>query len=213
MKVLDTIQIEIATKTGRLPVMEHFYTLQGEGAWAGTPAYFIRLAGCDVGCHWCDVKESWSLSEEQYLDELELLEMVVQSGALRVVITGGEPTLHDLTSFCDLLHKKGLYIHMETAGVYPLRGDIDWICFSPKKFKAPLSLYYEQAHELKVIVYNLHDLEWAEEHAARCHEGVQRFLQPEWSRIDKVQGPLVEYIKSRPYWRMSLQTHKYLDIR
>ncbi|MCL4135465.1 UNVERIFIED_CONTAM: hypothetical protein GTU68_043331 [Idotea baltica] len=148
--------------------MEQFYTLQGEGTWTGTGAYFIRLAGCDVGCHWCDVKESWAPNEAQYLSSTEIVARALASGADRVVITGGEPTIYDLSILTQELHKAGLYVHMETAGVHDYTGDIDWVCFSPKKFKAPLDSFYQLSHELKIVVYNEHDFQWAEQHAEKC---------------------------------------------
>ena len=195
-----------------LPVMEHFYTLQGEGAWTGTPSYFIRLAGCDVGCHWCDVKESWTVEEDQYLSCKQLGQIVQSSGTRRVVITGGEPTIYDLSRLTDHLHKLGMRVHLETAGVHALHADLDWVCFSPKKFMNPLEAYYQDAHELKVIVYNRHDLSWAEGHARKCASHVQLFLQPEWSRQEEMTAPIIEYIKANPHWRLSLQTHKYTGI-
>lgn len=195
-----------------LPVMEQFYTLQGEGAWTGTAAYFVRLAGCDVGCHWCDVKESWTPSDKQYLPAAEITARALASGAERVVITGGEPTIYDLTVLTRHLHEAGLHIHMETSGAHMLRGDIDWICFSPKKFLPPQDFFYQHSHELKVVIYNEHDFQWAEEHATRCAPETQLFLQPEWSRRDRFTSRIVEYVKANPHWRISLQTHKYMDI-
>ncbi|MDW3650153.1 MAG: 7-carboxy-7-deazaguanine synthase QueE [Bacteroidia bacterium] len=195
-----------------LPVMEQFYTLQGEGFWTGTPAYFIRLAGCDVGCHWCDVKESWDPAEEQY-QEVELIAQTAKdSGAERVVITGGEPSIYDLTKLCDALHALGLKVHMETAGPHAASGEIDWLCLSPKKFLPPLDEYYEKAHELKVIIYNATDFAWAEMHAARCPEHVELYFQTEWSRRDRFTAEIVQYVKDHPRWKLSMQTHKYIDI-
>jgi 7-carboxy-7-deazaguanine synthase len=195
-----------------LPVMEHFYTLQGEGAYTGTPAYFVRLAGCDVGCVWCDVKESWTPRDDQYQSTQAIVETVQQAGATRVVITGGEPTVYDLRPLCQRLHAAGLRVHMETAGPHPLWGEIDWLCFSPKKFLPPQEAYYQQAHELKVVIYHESDLPWAEAHAARCAAHTQLFLQPEWSRRDRITPRLIDYAKQHPHWRLSLQTHKYIDI-
>lgn len=196
-----------------LPVMEQFYTLQGEGAWTGTPAYFVRLAGCDVGCVWCDVKDSWTPSAEQYQSAQAIAEQAVQSGAERVVITGGEPTVYELTILTDTLHQAGLLVHMETAGPHALSGAIDWVCFSPKKFLPPQAEFYQQAHELKVVIYHETDLAWAEAHAARCADHVQCFLQPEWSRRERITPLLIEHVKQHPHWRLSLQTHKFIDIR
>ena len=199
-------------KIGMIPVMEHFYTLQGEGHWAGTPAYFIRLAGCDVGCVWCDVKESWTVADDQWMQISALVEVVKASGTQRVVITGGEPTMYDLQALTDALHAAGLLCHIETSGAHPFTGDFDWITLSPKKFKAALPEYYPLAHELKVIVYNAHDLEWAALEAEKCKSAhTLLYLQPEWSRRDRVHQT-VEYIKANPKWKLSLQTHKYVEI-
>ncbi len=192
--------------------MEHFYTLQGEGRWSGTPAYFIRLAGCDVGCHWCDVKESWTVADDQWMPISEIVSLAKSSGTQRVVITGGEPTMHDLEPLTTAMHDAGLLCHIETAGAHPFSGKFDWITFSPKKFKAALPEYYQLAHELKVIVYNAHDLEWAEQEAMKCDtEKTLFYLQPEWSRRDRVHQT-IEYIKAHPHWKLSLQTHKYVEI-
>ncbi|MEM9718251.1 MAG: 7-carboxy-7-deazaguanine synthase QueE [Bacteroidota bacterium] len=196
-----------------LPVMEHFLTLQGEGNWTGTAAYFIRLAGCDVGCHWCDVKESWGVAAEQHMRVLDLIEIVIAHKAQHVVITGGEPTIYDLRPLVQSLHSLGIKVHLETAGVHPLLGDLDWVCFSPKKFKAPLDEYYTNAHELKVVIYNRHDLQWAESHASRCADHVKLFLQPEWDRREKMLPMIIAYIQNHPHWRLSQQTHKYMGIR
>jgi 7-carboxy-7-deazaguanine synthase len=202
----------VEVKIAQIPVMEQFYTLQGEGRWSGTPAYFIRLAGCDVGCVWCDVKESWAISPGQFVEIDKLTQLASDSGTRRVVITGGEPVMHDLGPLTQSLREKGLLCHIETSGAYPFSGEFDWITFSPKKFKAALPEYYAIADELKVIVYNKHDLEWAEAEAAKCDPAKTEFyLQPEWSRRDRVHQ-IIEYIKDHPHWRLSLQTHKYVDI-
>ena len=192
--------------------MEHFYTLQGEGHWAGTPAYFIRFAGCDVGCVWCDVKESWTVSEEQYVSLEALADEVQASGTQRVVITGGEPAMYDLGPVTQALKARGMKTHIETSGAHPFSGDFDWITFSPKKFKPALPEYYTLAQELKVIVYNKHDLKWAQEQAAQCDpEQTLFYLQPEWSKRDQVHET-IEFIKAHPEWKLSLQTHKYVNI-
>lgn len=195
-----------------LPVMEHFYTLQGEGAWSGTPTYFIRLSGCDVGCSWCDVKESWIPKDNAYYEIDEIVTWVKASNAQRVVITGGEPSIYDLRPLTKALHQAGLLIHIETAGPHTLYGNFDWICFSPKKFLPPQEEYYSRANELKVVVFNAHDFKWAEMHAEKCAPHVQLFLQAEWSRRERFYPEIVKYIKSNPKWRMSMQTHKYLEI-
>ncbi|MBX3102401.1 MAG: 7-carboxy-7-deazaguanine synthase QueE [Bacteroidetes bacterium] len=191
--------------------MEHFYTLQGEGAWAGTAAYFIRLGGCDVGCHWCDVKESWPVGAHPHLAVKELVAAVLATPCRRVVVTGGEPLMHDCTALTQVLRAAGCTLAIETSGAYPLSGSWDWICFSPKKFKAPLPEIYPQAHELKIVVYNLHDLAWAETHARQVNSRCKLYLQPEWSRQESA-GWIVDYVKAHPHWQISLQTHKFLDI-
>ncbi|MEM7041134.1 MAG: 7-carboxy-7-deazaguanine synthase QueE [Bacteroidota bacterium] len=196
-----------------VPIMEHFYTLQGEGFWAGTPAYFIRFAGCDVGCVWCDVKESWEVAEDQYMEIAALVAEVKASGARHVVITGGEPTTYDLGPITQALKDAGLKTHIETAGVYPLTGHFDWVTLSPKKFKPALKENFDLAHELKVIVYNRHDLKWAQEQAAKCDPArTMLLLQPEWSKRADLQHEIIEFIKANPDWKLSVQTHKYVNI-
>lgn len=201
-----------AQKQNRIPVMEHFHTLQGEGQWSGAPAYFIRLAGCDVGCHWCDVKESWTVDEGQYMDVEALVGEAAASRAPLAVITGGEPTMYDLTDLTRSIKARGMRTHIETSGAHPFSGDFDWVTLSPKKFKAARAEYYGLAQELKVIVYNKHDLQWGEAQAAKCDPAKTKFyLQPEWSRRDQVDM-VIDYIKDHPHWNLSLQTHKYIDI-
>ena len=196
----------------QLPVMEHFHTLQGEGRWTGTPAYFIRLAGCDVGCVWCDVKESWTADATQLMDISALVELARASQAPVAVVTGGEPAMYDLGPLTQALHAAGLRTHIETSGAHPYSGEWDWITLSPKKFKAALPEWFDVAHELKMIAYNQHDLGWAEEQAARCDRGkTMLYLQPEWSRRDRVHT-LIDYIKAHPWWKLGLQTHKYVNI-
>lgn len=196
----------------KLPVMEHFYTLQGEGAYAGVAAYFVRLAGCEVGCHWCDVKESWTISANQYMEIAEIVAVAKESGAEIVVITGGEPTMHNLTEITEVFHLQGLRTHIETSGAYPFTGNFDWICLSPKKFLPPKPEYYAIAHELKIIVFNDSDFEWAEKHAALCQENCVLLLQAEWDKKTQMYPKIVAYIQQNPKWRMSVQTHKYLEI-
>ncbi|WP_258105175.1 7-carboxy-7-deazaguanine synthase QueE [Marinoscillum sp. MHG1-6] len=192
--------------------MESFFTIQGEGFYSGTPAYFIRLGGCDVGCVWCDVKESWEASDHPEVDILKMVEQAKSSGTKVVVVTGGEPLMYDLTSLTDVLKQSSLQTNVETAGVYPITGNWDWICFSPKKFKAPLAEYYQQANELKVIIYNKSDFSWAEEHASKMNAEAQLYLQPEWGKRNAMMPLIVDYVKKNPKWRISLQTHKYLNI-
>lgn len=196
----------------KLPVMERFYTLQGEGRYAGQAAYFIRLSGCDVGCHWCDVKESWDISEDQYVETDDLVTEVRDAQAKIVVITGGEPFTHDLSVLTFKLQCLGIKTHVETAGVFPITGKWNWICLSPKKFKPALPQYFALADELKVIVYNHSDLEWAEQQRSKLNSTALTYLQAEWSKAPELSPVLVNYIKNNPEWILSIQTHKYLAI-
>lgn len=193
------------------PLMEHFYTLQGEGFWAGHAAYFLRLGGCDVGCHWCDVKESWDVDAHPKATVAEKLAAIQATPARIVVVTGGEPMMHDLGPLTAALQAAGLRTHVETSGAHPLTGTWDWVTFSPKKFKAPLADFYPAADELKVIVYTTHDLAWAETHKPNLKPTAQLYLQPEWSRPESAQW-IIDYVKANPQWRISLQTHKFLEI-
>jgi len=194
-----------------LPLMEAFYTLQGEGYHKGGAAYFIRIGGCDVGCHWCDVKESWNaaLHPPTHIDD-------IVRGAKQysdtVVVTGGEPLMWPMEPLTNLLHSKGINIHIETSGAYPLSGNWDWFCLSPKKNKLPIKEAYERADELKMIIYNKDDIRFAEEQAFKVGSGCKLFLQPEWSKRDVVMPQLVNYVLDNPKWKVSLQTHKYLNI-
>lgn len=194
------------------PVMERFPTLQGEGAWTGHAAWFIRLGGCDVGCSWCDVKESWPAEAHPRLDVETLVEEALASGLPRVVVTGGEPCMYDLEPLTKALQEVGLATHLETSGAHPLTGSWDWVTLSPKKFKACRDEWYAIADELKVVVVNSHDLEWAENHAANMDEGAALFLQPEWDRRDEVMARVVARIQEVPKWRLSLQTHKFIGL-
>ena len=201
-----------ATDTKALPVMEAFYTLQGEGFHTGKAAYFVRLGGCDVGCHWCDVKESWDASSHPVLSVESIVQKAEQYYPAILVLTGGEPLMYDLSNLCKQLKRKNLNIHLETSGVYPITGSFDWICFSPKKFKQPQPEIYHRAHELKVVIYHPNDFQWAEEHAKLVSNECKLYLQPEWSKA-KVNTPLiVDYIKANPRWQISLQTHKFMNI-
>ena len=198
--------------TRQLPVMETFYTVQGEGAYAGAPAFFIRLAGCDVGCVWCDVKESWD-AEKHPLQSIEsLTDAVSQSGTGICVITGGEPTLHDLSELTKRIRAKGIRTHLETSGTQPLTGEWDWITFSPKKFKAPLDEYYAKSHELKVIVNHASDISWAQNHADKMSAQTSFYMQPEWEKREVMQEHILDYIRRNTQWRISVQTHKYLGV-
>lgn len=192
--------------------MEDFYTIQGEGFYQGHAAYFVRLGGCDVGCVWCDVKESWDAEAHPLVSIDEIVKRVKASGTKLVVITGGEPAMYDLTLLTESLQQGGLQTNIETSGVYPLTGTWDWICFSPKKFKAPHSSIFKQANELKVIVYNKSDFSWAEQFAEQMNADCKLFLQPEWSKEKEMLPQIIEYVKANPKWEVSLQIHKYMNI-
>lgn len=192
--------------------MEHFYTLQGEGKHTGTSAYFIRIGGCDVGCVWCDVKESWDADAHPKFSVSELLEFVKPFPGELVVITGGEPAMYNLTVLVDALHELGKTVAIETSGTNALHGAVDWYTFSPKKFKAPVEEAYQKASELKIIIFHKSDFQWAEEHASKVNPDCLLFLQPEWSKKEQLLPELIEYVKNNPKWRVSLQIHKYLDI-
>jgi len=194
------------------PLMEHFYTIQGEGANTGKPAYFLRLGGCDVGCVWCDVKDSWDAHKHPKVSVAEMLKFVQDSQARNVVITGGDPLMYDLNSLTRVFKSAGYNLWLETSGAYPLSGQWDWIVLSPKKFKQPVPGIHKQAQELKVVVYHPSDLDWAMQHARLTSPNCLLFVQPEWGRREKVHPILVEFVKSNPQWQISLQTHKYLEI-
>ena len=195
-----------------LPVMEHFYTLQGEGMFQGKAAYFVRLGGCDVGCVWCDVKESWDASLHPKMEIANIVATIKATPTEIVVITGGEPLLHNLHELTAELKAKGLRTHMETSGSSLLSGTWDWITLSPKKFKAPLPEVLLFANELKVVVYNKSDFEWAEKYAAQVSQQCKLYLQPEWSKAASVTPLIIDYIKSNPQWQLSLQIHKYINV-
>ena len=194
------------------PLMEDFYTIQGEGFYQGHAAYFIRLGGCDVGCVWCDVKESWDADAHPKVSVQEMVSRAKSSGTEIVVITGGEPAMYDLTLLTDELKKAGLRTNIETSGAYPVTGTWDWVCFSPKKFKAPDASIYPVANELKVIIYNKSDFKWAEDFAKEVKSGCELFLQPEWSKEKEMLPLIIEYVKAHPQWKVSLQIHKYMNI-
>lgn len=195
-----------------LPVMEHFYTLQGEGAYTGHAAYFIRLGGCDVGCVWCDVKESWPMDGHALMTVAELTRLVIQSGTPIAVITGGEPLLHDCTALTTALQEAGIRTHLETSASSPLSGTWDWICISPKKFKAPIPDLMKQAHELKIVVYNTSDFDWAQQYAVQVSPQCRLYLQAEWDRRDTISPQITDFVKQHPQWAVSTQVHKYLNI-
>jgi 7-carboxy-7-deazaguanine synthase len=197
--------------TKALPLMESFYTIQGEGYYTGHAAYFIRLAGCDVGCHWCDVKESWDENLHPIVAIDDMVNQAKGQGNL-VVITGGEPLMWNLDTLTAALQAEGIQTNIETSGAYELSGTWDWICLSPKKTKLPTQSVYDMAHELKCIIYNKHDFQFAEEQAAKVNKNAKLYLQVEWSKRDEMLPVLVEYVKNNPKWSISTQTHKYMDI-
>lgn len=205
-------ETQLAVEKGEmLPLMEEFYTIQGEGYHTGTAAYFIRIGGCDVGCHWCDVKESWN-AELHPPTATDLIVENAKKYADTVVVTGGEPLMWDMTVLTQKLKDKNLKVHIETSGAYQLSGTWDWICLSPKKNKLPTPTVYDNANELKVIIYNKHDFIFAEEQAQLVNPNAILFLQPEWSKKEEITPLIVDYVMNNPKWRVSLQTHKYLNI-
>ncbi len=195
-----------------LPVMEAFYTVQGEGYHQGKAAYFIRLAGCDVACIWCDVKESWDINAHPVLKISDIIKAAEQFPGKLAVITGGEPLMHNLDNLTESLHQAGFQTNIETSGVYPVSGNWDWICFSPKKFKEPNIDIYNKADELKVIVYNKSDFDFARQHASKVNSKCKLYLQPEWSKSPLMLPLIIEFVKNNPSWQISLQTHKFMDI-
>ncbi len=196
-----------------LPVMETFYSIQGEGEYQGHAAFFLRLAGCDVGCVWCDVKESWTVSESQYRAIDDIINEIKQSNAKIVVVTGGEPLMYNCSLLTQKLHQAGLRTHLETSGAYPISGEWDWICVSPKKFKKPLEPVLQKASELKVVIYHKSDLKWAMEHAEKVSKNCSLFLQAEWSKEKEMLNLITPFIQQNPQWKLSLQIHKYLGVR
>ena len=195
-----------------LPVMESFYTLQGEGYHQGRAAYFIRLGGCDVGCIWCDVKDSWDESRHPQIPVAEIVRDAMSYPGRLAVITGGEPLLHSLDELTTSLQQAGFETNIETSGSSPLSGTWDWICLSPKKFKAPLPEVIKKADELKVVVFNKSDFQWAEKHASEGNPGCKLVLQPEWDKREQMLPLIIEYIKANPKWELSIQSHKYINV-
>jgi len=196
----------------KYPVMEHFYTLQGEGAYAGQAAYFIRLGGCDVGCVWCDVKESWDAAAHPQMSVREIVDLAAAHPGRIAVITGGEPSMYDLRALTQGLKAAGFRTHIETSASSPLSGTLDWVTLSPKKFKAPLPENMSWAHELKIVVFNKSDFKWAEQYAALVPPDCKLYLQTEWDKKEQITPMILEYIMEHPQWQLSLQTHKYLNI-
>lgn len=210
---LDFIMSEDVFQGGDLlPLMEQFYTIQGEGFHSGKPAYFIRIGGCDIGCSWCDSKFSWDADRHPLVDINEILRKAQQAGAGSLVVTGGEPTLYNLNNLTQLFSDSGFTLYLETSGAYQLTGKWDWICLSPKKRNPPQPEFFDQAGELKVIVQSEDDLKWAEENAAKMSQAAKLYLQPEWSMRKVILPSLLEYVKQNHQWRISLQSHKYIGI-
>ncbi|HRG09982.1 MAG TPA: 7-carboxy-7-deazaguanine synthase QueE [Cyclobacteriaceae bacterium] len=195
-----------------LPLMEDFYTIQGEGFHQGRAAYFIRLGGCEVRCVWCDVKDSWNVNDHPKVSVETIAAKAQSSGTEICVITGGEPFMHNLQALTDVLKDKGLRTHIETSGAYPITGTWDWICFSPKKFKPPHPSVAAQADELKVVIFHKSDFAWAEDFAKQVGPECKLYLQPEWSKENDILPQLIEYVKKNPKWQISLQVHKYMNI-
>ncbi len=196
----------------KLPLVEDFYTIQGEGYHMGKAAYFIRVGGCDIGCSWCDTKFSWRHDLHPLVHVKDIVEKIVFHKADSVVVTGGEPTSYDLEYLCSELSEKGIKKFLETSGAYPLTGNWDWICLSPKKRIPPLEEFYKKANELKVIISSKEDFEWAEQNANLVNENCLLYLQPEWSRYEKIIGDLVDYVLLNTKWNISLQAHKFMHI-
>jgi 7-carboxy-7-deazaguanine synthase len=195
-----------------LPVMEHFYTLQGEGFYQGKAAYFIRLGGCDVGCVWCDVKDSWDAARHPVYTIEQLVLEVKKTPAELVVITGGEPLMHNLDELTAALQTSGFQTNIETSGAHPLSGHWNWVCLSPKKFKAPLPEILPAANELKVVIFNQSDFAWAEKYAGMVNADCKLYLQPEWDKAAQMTPLVIEFIKAHPKWELSLQIHKYINV-
>jgi len=196
----------------KLPLVEAFYSIQGEGYHTGKAAYFIRIGGCDIGCHWCDSKVTWDPRVHPLVSVGKIAADVEQTPARSIVVTGGEPSLYPLGPLCQELKKRGLVTYLETSGTGKLTGQWDWICLSPKKQSPPAPDFYTMANELKVIVFEADDFQWAEQAAAQAGAGVRLYLQPEWSRYNQLIGPITEYVKAHPKWQVSLQAHKFMRI-
>ncbi len=208
-----TPQNQLLLNEGKmLPLMEEFYTIQGEGFNTGKAAYFIRIGGCDVGCHWCDVKESWDANIHPLTPIEKIIENVLYYKAKSVVVTGGEPLIYNLDELTKQLKQNNIETYIETSGAYQLSGNWDWICLSPKKTMLPLPNIYKNANELKVIIFNQNDFVWAQEQANLVNANCYLYLQPEWSKHEKLVPQIIEFVKQNPKWMISLQTHKYMNI-
>lgn len=208
----ETLNLKLPLSSKEIPLMEDFYTIQGEGFYQGRAAYFIRLGGCDVGCVWCDVKESWPAEAHPKVNVKEMAARAQKSGAVLAVVTGGEPAMYELSALTQEIKTAGLRTHLETSGAYPITGTWDWVCLSPKKFKVPHESAYQKANELKVIVFNKSDFDWAEKEAAKVLPSCRLYLQPEWSKEKEMLPLMIDYVKNYPRWTISLQVHKYMNI-
>jgi len=203
----------VLIKEGKLlALMEAFYSIQGEGFHTGKAAYFLRIGGCDVGCHWCDVKESWDVNLHPLTEVEEIIRLIDETRVDTVVITGGEPLMWNLNLLCNRLRRKGLQVYLETSGAYPMSGEFDWICLSPKKNQKAFDEIKQIANELKVIVQNKHDLKWAKQQQLEVSTSCKLYLQPEWSKRDKVMSLITDFVMENTEWQISLQTHKYMNL-
>ena len=209
---MNKTQEKLVAEGLMLPLMEAFYTIQGEGYHSGKSAFFLRIGGCDVGCHWCDVKESWNADLHPPTEIYKMIDQILAYPAKTVVVTGGEPLMWNMQPLTDRLHNNGMSIHIETSGAYPLSGDFDWICLSPKKNNPPKDAIIPLTNELKIIIHNLNDFKWAEQYAAKCSSNCKLYLQPEWSKVQEMMPHITDYVMKHPKWNVSLQTHKYMGI-
>jgi organic radical activating enzyme len=209
---MNKTQEKLVAEGLMLPLMEAFYTIQGEGYHSGKSAFFLRIGGCDVGCHWCDIKESWNADLHPPTEIQKMIDQILVYPAKTVVVTGGEPLMWNMQPLTNSLHNKGMSVHIETSGAYPLSGDFDWICLSPKKNNPPKEAIIPKANELKVIIHNRNDFKWAEQFASQCSSGCKLYLQPEWSKAKEMMPEIVDYVMNNPKWNISLQSHKYMNI-
>ncbi|MBJ59377.1 MAG: 7-carboxy-7-deazaguanine synthase QueE [Flavobacteriales bacterium] len=209
---MNNTQKKLVAEGHMLPLMEAFYTIQGEGYHSGKSAFFLRIGGCDVGCGWCDVKESWNANLHPPTDINKMIDQVLVYPAKTVVITGGEPLMWNMQPLTDILHKNGMKVHLETSGAHQLSGKFDWICLSPKRKYPPKETIISEANELKVVIYSSNDFKWAEQFTSKCSSDCRLYLQPEWSKYKKMMPKIVDYVMNNPKWNISLQLHKYMNI-
>ena len=202
----------VSSECKKIPILEEFYSIQGEGFNTGKAAYFVRVGGCDLACRWCDSKESWYPEIHHFIEIQSIIDRVLQTPANTIVVTGGEPLTYNFDDFCELAKSNNFTLMLETSGAYPFSGNWDWICLSPKKQMQPINDYYNKCNELKVVIYEDSDLIWAEECAKRVNNTVELYLQPEWSRFETTKEMVVNYVKKNPKWKISIQVHKFLNI-